>query len=244
LVDRGAEVLEFPTIRINDPEDWMPVDDAIARLEEYHWVVFTSVNGVQNFFARVRAAGHDARSLAGIKIAAIGPATAQALIDRSLAPDYVPTEYRAEGIVEGFAAIGVGIGSKVLIPRAKEARDVLPDSLGEAGVLVDVVTVYETVLGEGGGHVIERLVQGDIDVVTFTSSSTVKNFMELLSQGLPEGVTPQEVLEKISIASIGPITSDTARSLGLTVDIEAHEFTIPGLVDAVGKLVGRSKKER
>lgn len=228
LVDLGAEVLEFPTIKITDPESWTPLDEAIRNLDVYRWVVFTSVNGVEKFFERLRASGHDSRALAHAKVAAIGPATAARCADLGVVPDYVPEEYRAEGVLEGFCERGVGEGVRVLIPRALEAREVLPDTLRERGAIVDVVTAYRTVLGAGEASVLERLSEGSVDVVTFTSSSTVKNFMKLA-----EGMDVASSLKDVLVASIGPITSDTARGLGLTVGVEAAEFTIPGLVKAV-----------
>lgn len=236
LGELGAEVLEFPTIRVIEPEDWTEVDSAIARVEQYGWIVFTSVNAVDHFFDRLASQGRDVRSLAGAKVAAVGPATSERCRARGVVPDYVPSEYRAEGVLEGFLARGVGEGTKVLFPRALEAREVLPDTLREHGAEVDVVTVYRTVMGQGEASVIERLTNGDVDVVTFTSSSTVKNFFTLLEAGLPAGTDVHAAMEGIKLASIGPITSDTIRELGFTVDIEADEYTIPGLVTSVEKL--------
>lgn len=232
LTDRlsrlGAEVLEFPTIKIVDPESWQPMDEAIRNLDVYHWVVFTSVNGVEKFFERLLEGGRDARSLAHAKVAAIGPATAARCTDYGVVPDYVPSEYRAEGVLEGFCERGVGEGVRVLIPRALEAREVLPDTLRERGAIVDVVTAYRTVLGSGESSVLQRLSEGSVDVVTFTSSSTVKNFVKLA-----EGIDLASAMKDVTVASIGPITSDTARALGLTVGVEAKEYDIPGLVQAV-----------
>jgi len=159
---------------------------------------------------------------------AIGPATAAACIDRGIRPDYVPEEYRAEGVLEGFLERGVGTGTKVLVPRALEAREVLPDTLRERGADVDVVPVYRTVLAAGEGPVLERLAEGTVDAVTFTSSSTVKNFVELA-----KGIDVAAAMADVLVASIGPITSDTVRESGLSVGVEAAEYTIPGLVDAV-----------
>ena len=228
LEELGAEVLEFPTIKVVDPESWQPLDDAIRHIADYGWLVFTSVNGVGRFFDRLEYADLDARALAGAKVAAIGPATAAACIERGIRPDYVPEEYRAEGVLEGFLERGVGEGTRVLIPRALEAREVLPDTLRERGAVVDVVPAYRTVLGAGEGPVLDRLADGTIDAVTFTSSSTVRNFVELA-----KGIDVASVMKDVLIASIGPITSDTIRELGLTVGVEASAYTIPGLVDAV-----------
>ncbi len=228
LAAAGAEVLEFPTIRITDPDSWEPLDEAVRNLDVYRWVVFTSVNGVEKFFERLREGGRDARALAHAKVAAIGPATAARCASSGVLPDYVPSEYRAEGVLEGFCERGVGEGVRVLIPRALEAREVLPDTLRERGAVVDVVTAYRTVLGSGESSVLERLAEGSVDVVTFTSSSTAKNFMKLA-----EGALGAAGLDGVLVASIGPITSETARRLGLTVGVEAAEYTIPGLVTAI-----------
>ncbi|KAF0208831.1 MAG: uroporphyrinogen-III C-methyltransferase [Actinomycetota bacterium] len=233
LEDLGAEVLEFPTIKIIDPEEWAPVDEAIRNLDIYDWLVLTSVNGVGRFFDRLEYADKDARALAGLRVSAIGPATAAACIERGVRPDYVPDEYRAEGILDGLCERGVGKDSKVLLARALEARDVLPDELRERGARVDVVTVYRTEVGEGDPRVLERLRDAEVDAVTFTSSSTVTNFIKLA-----EGIDLAAVLKDALVASIGPITSDTARAAGLTVGVEAEEYTIPGLVTAVAKHFG------
>ncbi len=228
LIELGAEVLEFPTIRVVEPESWDPVDTAIGNLPTYDWLVFTSVNGVDSFFDRMEEMGVDARQLAACSVAAIGPATAARCMNHGIRPDYVPAEYRAEGVLEGFLERGVGEGSRVLIPRALEAREILPDTLREQGATVDVVPVYRTILGAGEQSVLVRLAEGTADAITFTSSSTVKNFMQLA-----EGTDIAPTLSRALIASIGPITSDTARDLGLTVGVEAEEYTIPGLVEAV-----------
>ena len=228
FAELGAEVLEFPTIKTVDPEDWGPLDAAIAALHTYDWVVLTSTNGVERFFARLLDAGRDARVLANVKVAAIGPATAARLVDFGVRADYVPEEYRAEGMLAGFAERGVNEGTRVLIPRALEAREVLPDTLRQRGAIVDVVPAYRTVIGDARGPVLDRLADGSVEVVTFTSSSTVKNFMKLA-----EGMDVASAMKGVVVASIGPITSQTARDAGLTVTVEAEEYTILGLVEAV-----------
>jgi len=228
LRDLGAQVLEFPTIEIVDPEDFEPVDSAIRNLDVYHWLVLTSVNGVHRFFDRLEYADKDGRALAGLRIAAIGPSTAAACMEHGIRPDFVPDEYRAEGVLEGLCERGVGKDTRVLLARALEAREVLPEKLAERGAHVDVVPVYQTVLGAGDPAVMERIASGDVDVVTFTSSSTVRNFVELT-----DGIDLAGALSETLIASIGPITSETARELGLTVGAEAEEYTIPGLIETV-----------
>ena len=223
----GAEVLEFPTIAVVDPEDWGPVDEAIKNLEVYEWVVFTSANGVDRFFDRLTLADKDGRAFAGARVACVGPATANRCIDRGIRPDYVPAEYRAEGVLEGFCQRGVGNGTRVLIPRALEAREVLPDTLRERGAMVDVVPAYRTVLGTGDEGTLHRLAEGSVDAVTFTSGSTARNFATLIEAA---GVS---LSPEVLVASIGPVTSESARKLGLTVGVEAAESTIPALVKAL-----------
>ncbi|MCL1891162.1 MAG: uroporphyrinogen-III C-methyltransferase [Coriobacteriia bacterium] len=239
LAELGAETLEFPTIRIKEPSSWTEADAAIAAIESYDWIVFTSTNGVDGFFDRLKTKEKDVRCLAQARFAAVGSTTATSLAQRGIRADYVPAEYNAEGLLEGFLEQGLNAKSKVLVSRAKEAREVLPSVLREHGVQVDVAAVYETVMGHGSASVVERFVEGDIDVVTFTSSSTVKNFMELLRAGLPKGTSASEVLKGVKIVSIGPITSQTAQELGLVVDCEAKQATIDGLVLAVAELFGK-----
>ncbi|MBN2822714.1 MAG: uroporphyrinogen-III C-methyltransferase [Coriobacteriia bacterium] len=228
LRDLGAEVLEFPTIEVVDPESFEPVDKAIRNLDVYDWLVLTSVNGVERFFDRLEYADKDARALQGLRVAAIGPATAAACMGRGIRPDFVPDEYRAEGVLDGLCERGVGENTRVLLARALEAREILPEKLTERGAVVDVVPVYRTILGTGDPSIAERIATGDADVITFTSSSTVRNFVELAN-----GIDLAEALAGTLVASIGPITSDTAAELGLTVGVEAEEYTIPGLVEAV-----------
>ncbi|GBE58274.1 uroporphyrinogen-III C-methyltransferase [bacterium BMS3Abin01] len=233
LEELGAAPVEFPTIRVVEPADgYQALDAAIDRIRAdggpgYDWVLFTSVNGVENFFKRLNRDG-DVRDLKGMRLGAIGPATAAALQRRGLRPDFVPPEYRAESVIEGMLQLGVE-GRRVLIPRAKEARQILPEKLAAAGARVEVVPAYETVLDDtGADEMRDMLSAGEIDIITFTSSSTVKNFVTLLDgfdlSGLPASVT---------IACIGPVTAGTARDLGLRVDMVAGEYTIPGLVETL-----------
>ena len=228
LADLGADCIEFPTIGISPPPSWEPLDSSVARLSSYDWVIFTSVNGVRFFMERLRSADLDCRELKGVRIAAIGPKTAEALEGCGLRPDLVPEEYRAESILAGLAGSGVE-GKSFLMPRAMVARDVLPDTLRARGARVDVVPAYQTVLPTGRGEeVLELLRSGEIDCVTFTSSSTVSNFFSLFPK---EDVLP--LTDKVVVACIGPITADTARKFGLSVDIMPGEYTIPGLTAAI-----------
>jgi uroporphyrinogen III methyltransferase/synthase len=199
---------------------------AARELPRYRWAVFTSVNGVDAFWEAVQREGLDARAFAGVRIAAIGPATAEALRRRGLSPDLVPSEYIAEALAEALRP-SLHNGDRVLLPRAAEARAVLVDALSAIGVAVDEVPAYQTVVPPGGHEEgLAMLKAGRIDVVTFASSSTVRNLVQLLGGDL----TP---LQKPLIAAIGPITADAARSVGLRVDIQAAEYTIAGLVEAI-----------
>lgn len=225
LISSGADVIEIPTIRIKDPESFTSVDESIEKLQNqyYQWVIFTSPNGVDRFFSRLSIGNIDSRIFAGTKLAVIGPATGEALKRYGLRADLVPSEHRAEGIID---EIGDVRGRNILIARAKEARDVLPATLGRDARSVDIAVVYETVIPEESREALNSaLSSGRIDMVTFTSSSTCRNFHELLDDKGIAGTLP--------CASIGPITSETAHELGFDVRIEAGSFTIDGLVEAI-----------
>ncbi len=230
LEELGAECLEAPAIKIVPPESYAALDAAIGGLAAYDWLIFTSANGVDHFFARLRQAGRDARALGGRKVAAIGAATAERLRQHGILADIVPAEFRAEGIIAALENL-VASGMKVLIPRAEVARDILPDKLRELGAAVDVVTAYRTVSGGSDGQdLAARLSAGAIDLVTFTSSSTVTNLLDLLGEGGPA------LVAKAKVACIGPITAATCLDKGIKPDIVADEFTIAGLVEAIGNL--------
>ena len=224
----GAECLECPTIRVVSPEEWAPLDAAIDRLHTYDWLVLTSVNGVSFFFHRLFGRGKDVRALKNVRTATIGPATAKRLRDFGLNSDIVPETYRAESIVEAFKQESVN-GKRVLLPRAKEARPVLPVELRKMGAVVDEIAAYQTEqAGENVDVLIKRMEEGSIDLLTFTSSSTVRNFKALLP---PERF--QSLIEGVRVATIGPITAETARELGFKVDITAQDYTIDGLCEAI-----------
>ena len=228
LTELGAECIQCPTIQVVPPAAWDDLDRAIEAIDRYDWIVFTSVNGVEYFFRRLFDKGLDVRALGHIQTAAIGPATADRLMARGLKSDIIPKSYRAESVVAAFAATTVE-GTKILLPRAKEARSVLPVELTRMGATVDQVTVYETRQVENSAaDLVTRLDAGTIDTVTFTSSSTVKNFHRLLP---PDRV--DHLMKGVAVASIGPITSQTARELGLVVTMEAEMYTIPGLIQAI-----------
>ncbi|MDR0339266.1 MAG: uroporphyrinogen-III C-methyltransferase [Desulfovibrio sp.] len=230
LREQGADVIQFPTISISPLEDYREVRDAIGRLASYHLAVFTSVNGVRHFWRQLETLGLDSRALGGIKVAAIGPATATALVSRGIRPDLLPEKYVAESVASGILAMFGNTldGLRILIPRARVARDVLPSLLAEAGARVDVTPVYETTpSGEKRDEVLARLRAGDIQCITFGSSSTVENFLSLI---------PVETLKAypdLRFACIGPITAATLEKAGLTCHVQPEEYSIPGLVAAL-----------
>jgi uroporphyrinogen III methyltransferase/synthase len=224
----GADCLECPTIQIAPPDDWEPLDRAIQSLSDYHWLVFTSVNGVGFFFKRLFELGQDVRALHHIKTACIGPATEKRLKDFGLTCDILPESYRAESVVEAFKHQQIA-GKKILLPRAGKARPILPKELSIMGAEVDEIPVYVTRIAEDNtATLLARLTDQHIDCITFTSSSTVGNFKKLI----PEGAFKQ-LLAPVTVACIGPITADTARELGFDVHLVADTYTIPGLVDAL-----------
>ncbi len=235
LEQLGAEVLELPTIAIE------PLDVVLPPLHDYEWLVLTSVNGVAALFDRgLASAGLDARALGGLKVAAIGPGTAAALAARGIRADLVPERFVAEALVDAFPRRAESTAEsarrypKVLVARAEQARDALPEGLRTRGYDVDVLPLYRTVPAEPDPAQLAAVQRGDIDAVTFTSSSTVANFHHLVGR-LPD---PQPL-----VVSIGPVTSNTARERGLRVDVEASEHTIDGLVRTlVDALVARPRR--
>lgn len=231
LEEFGACCYEFPTIRIKPLEDYSTLHAAIGSIDAYGWVIFTSVNGVLHFWEQMRIMGYDARMLGGTNVAAIGPATAKALEEHGIYPDFVPEKYVAESVVQGLLERGIR-GTKVLLPRAAKAREVLPEALREAGCEVDVLPVYETVLaGEDRGDVLTALEAGEIHCLTFTSSSTVENFFSLVEPDLVRSF----VDAGLRIASIGPITTKTIESYGFAVAIQPEDYTVPALADILAR---------
>ena len=233
LSELGAQCLECPTIEVVPPDDWAPLDQAIKNLPTYDWLVFTSVNGVKYFFKRLFEKGLDVRALGNVRTAVIGPATQTRLAGFGITADILPKSYRAESVVEAFSREDMQ-EKKVLLPRAKEARAVLPVELEKMGAAVDEITTYITrPVTAGAQALVSNLRNGDVDMITFTSSSTVTNFKTLLP---PAGT--DELLANVRIVSIGPITTETAESLGFSVDITADTYTIPGLCEAIVKHYG------
>lgn len=231
LSDRGAECLEYPTIKTAPPDDWRLMDEAIDRIAMYDWIVFTSVNGVKYFFERLFEKEMDARALGHLRTAAIGPATAKKLLGFGIGTDIIPETYRAESVVDAFEKENVN-GKKILLPRAAEARPVLPVELRKMGAVVDEIVAYKTLpVHNNADTLLSHLARGTIDMVTFTSSSTVKNFKALL----PTGKSLKDLLKGVAVAVIGPITEDTAKHLGFDVHVVADSYTIPGLCEAIAK---------
>lgn len=236
LEELGARVIEAPAIKIVPPADYGPLDKAVAELDSYKWLVFTSANGVEYFFARLSAAGKDARALHGSRIAAIGSATAAELARHGLTADLVPSEYKAEELAEALAA-DVQPGDRILLARASVAREVLPERLRALGAQVDVAAAYETVADcENRETLLAALREEENVVVTFTSSSTVTNLLKVLGED-------RALLERAALAAIGPITAATMQKHGLTPAVSAAEYTIDGLVAAVQKHFADKAKE-
>ncbi|NTU89500.1 MAG: uroporphyrinogen-III C-methyltransferase [Actinobacteria bacterium] len=241
----GADVIEFPTIEIVPMESYVALDDSLARLTGYTWIIFTSVNGVEYFFDRLFTTGKDARALAGTRIAAIGPATAARLCEMGIVPELVPDEYRAEAVLEALLDSGIGAEDAVLIPRALVAREVLPDELRKAGVRVDVAPAYQTVAVSDArvASTVASFLNEEIEAITFTSSSTVTNFESIMKRALEESKSEKtfsEIMTNVDIFSIGPITSKTARDAGLKIHAEAREYTIDGLVEVIAETYATS----
>jgi uroporphyrinogen III methyltransferase/synthase len=232
--DLGGIPIEFPTIEVIPPESWADADHCAAQMAVYDWVIFTSANGVKFFLERIFALGHDIRDLKGPRICAIGPKTAEALDALKVKVDLVPSEYRAESIFEGLKKEDLK-GKRLLIPRARLARDVLPQELRKTGASVDVVEVYQTIRPAGNAEEVKRLLRNkSISAITFTSSSTVSNFADLV--GINE---VRDLMGGVAIASIGPITAERARTLGIKTTVMPEEFTIPALVEALAEYFRR-----
>jgi len=226
----GARVIEIPFIEIRKPRSFAPMDRALNNLKSYDWLILTSANGVEAMWERLRKLRITRRHLDHLQIAAIGPATKRAIVKHGLKVRMMPEEYVAESVVKGLR--DKVNGKRVLLVRAKVARDVIPDSLAAAGAQVDVVEAYETVVPEKSRVRLRGLMKNKDrrpHVITFTSSSTVRNFVELL--GLGRSKAP--ALANVQLASIGPVTSATLREFELPVEIEAREFTMGGLIRAI-----------
>ena len=234
LRELGAEVVEIPTIEIKPPESWQPLDRALGEIATYEWLILTSVNGMDAVVERLKKLKIPIDQLKHLQIAAIGPATQKAIETQGLKVAVTPQKYIAESVVEALR--GKTEGKGVLLARAKVARDVLPTELKNAGVLLDVVEAYETVIPAGAQAKLQNLFSGRTprpDIVTFTSSSTATNFFSLL------GKDSLKALNNVALASIGPVTSKALRAAGFQPAIEAREYTMQGLVLAISEHVHR-----
>ena len=233
----GARVLRAPTIVIEPPASWEPLDTALAALDSFTWLIFTSVNGVAMVDRRLVARGTPWAAIARKRVAAIGPATADALAEHGVRVEAVPAEYRAEGLVERLRAV-VGPADRVLLPRAKDTRDILVVELRRLGVSVTEVPAYQTRRVEDGVvRLREALASGNVDAVTFTSSSTARNFAEQFSEDERSAWRG-----KTAVASIGPITAATAAEYGLATDVMPTEYTIPALARALADYFSRTRR--
>jgi uroporphyrinogen III methyltransferase / synthase len=229
ITELGGEPVVFPTIQILPLDNFGPLDDSIKRIGDFDWVIFTSVNGVERFFQRFFQVQEDIRCMAGPAIGAIGPVTANAIREHGLKVDLLAGEFVAEGLLRSLVPERVR-GKKFLIPRAETARDALPAGIVEMGGEVEVVAVYRTGIPSDRDvdEIRQLLTERKLDAVTFTSSSTVAHFVELLREK-----DLSSLLEGVAVASIGPVTSETARENGLRVTVEATSYTVEGLVDAL-----------
>jgi len=236
LYREGARVLFFPTIKIETLPDEKLFSRAVDSIESYHWLIFTSANGVEIFFSKFRERGKDLRNLKGIEICALGPATAKAIERWGLKVDVLPDTFISEGVVEALSRRDMA-GKRVLLPRAETARDVIPEGLSALGCQVDVLPLYHSVCANTDRKIfLKWLERGMIDVVTFTSPSTVHNFFKIMG----EFSWPPNIYT----ASIGPVTASALTERGLKVHIMAKEHTIEGLMGALGEFFSRKEKEK
>jgi len=226
LAECGAQPIELPTIEIQSVPDPAELDQSIRDLAGFDWVIFTSVNGVESFWDRLVALGKDARQFGSVRIGAIGPATAEALAERGLYPDFIPAEYTSEAVLSGLSERNIK-GCRILLPRADIAPKDLVEGLAGLGAEPTEIKAYLTISPVGIAEKAKQmLLDGEIDIITFASSSTVTNLISMLGDDW-------QVLQKAKTACIGPVTAATAKTAGLAVDIVAKEQTIPGLVTAI-----------
>ncbi len=230
----GAAVVEIPTIALAPPQDPRPLRQAARHLGSYDWCLFTSANGVSAFFQALHQVNQDARAFHGLRLAAIGPATAQALEERGLRPEVVAESFAAEGLLAALKDYDLD-GRRVLLPRAAQAREVLPQTLAQWGARVEVVPAYRTVEPEGAGEKLVQALDQGLDAITFTASSTVANLMALLPPNRREQLVHLSARGELVVAAIGPITADAARRAGFTVQVEPERYTIDELVAALAR---------
>jgi uroporphyrinogen III methyltransferase/synthase len=231
IEELGGQAIFIPLIRIDLPRDLRELDQTIVKLGQFDWMIFTSVNGVSFFFKRLQELNIDLRVFEGIKIVAVGSKTAKALEEMGIQVWLMPQKFRNEEVIAAIES-EVRAGEKVLLPRANIAREVLPQELRRIGADVTEVTVYETVFDHTHLPELRRLLQDRLlDVITFTSPSTVQSFISAI-----EDMDDVHLLKGVKVACIGPVTANAAKELGLFVDAVADEYTIEGLIDTLLKL--------
>ncbi len=232
LEQMGAEAIEAPMIRIEPPQDFGPLDEAVARIGDFDWIVFASVNAVDAFIERLLAGPRDLRALRNARLCGVGPATAERLAKHGLKVDLTPAEYRSEGVVRAMVENGDLRGVKVLLPRAESGRELVADELRKGGADVTEAVAYRTVVvepeREGEPDIYRMLLEGRIDVVTFTSPSAVRNFVRVVG---PEPAA--DLLRTMVVAVIGPVTAEAATQSGIATTIMPRQYTVPALVEAI-----------
>ncbi len=231
LEEYGAECLEYTTIHIEPVEDYRVLDQALAEIDGYAWLLFTSINAVTYFFKRLYSLGFDSRRLAATKVAVVGRATAEELLKYGVRADLIPEKFTGEGLAEALVKTEVK-GSRILLPRALKASEILPEVLSDAGAEVTIAPTYQNIPPMGRKEELrDQLESGTVDLITFTSSSTVTNFLTMLDAADDQDL--HRLLDTVSIAAIGPITADTVREHGLRVDMQPQRFTIDDMVQAI-----------
>ena len=235
LIELGANVLEYPTINITSPDDFGPLDRELDSLESTDWLIFTSVNGVDAFFNRIFELGRDVRDLKGVKICSIGPSTTERIKGFHVSIDCQPPKYVAESVVEALKKVEELKGKRFLMPRTDIARSYVPEELRKLGAEVSDIVAYKTVLATDGDNIVlDKLKDGEVDIVTFTSASTVKNFVKIIGED-----NLSAFKDNVQFASIGPITNESAEKMDIDISIKAEEYTIPGLVQAIVEKVNQ-----
>jgi uroporphyrinogen III methyltransferase/synthase len=255
LEEMGAEIIQFPTVEIVPPETWDELDEAIGRIRDYNWLIFTSGNGVKYFFRRLFEKGVDIRELGGLKICAIGTKTEDEIKKYGLKVDLLPEEFSAEGLIEAFVkessmfnvqssaniergtrSVELLKGMRFLLPRAEVAREIFPEKVRELGGMIDVPAVYRAVRPELHGKRLRRFLrEGKITVATFTSAATFHNFLEIM------GEEADEFLKHVAIAVIGPVTARAVQKAGLKVDIMPEEATIGAMAEEIARWAAGKK---
>lgn len=244
LVELGARPIQAPSIRVVPLADFTELDEVISRVHTFDWLVFTSANGVDHFMARALTEMRDIRDLKGPRLCAIGPTTAERLARFHLRVDTMPTENRSEAVVEALRREGLVEGARVLLPRADIARESLPDDLLQAGAIVEDVAAYRTIreslTRDGDPDIYKMLLEGDVDIVTFTSASSVRHFVNNLGEE-----QAADLLSRVDVASIGPVTAEAAQQLGITTTImPTTTYSIPSLLEAIVAHVAHRRTER